>query len=892
MTSGTPGRRLRPTTNARLVRCIEPDAACLGAVANAWAPGPVRRGHPAEERAAEETHTSMTIRHVGPTAFSFSSPNLQHSSSGRILSLARGADSARLYAGTFAGVWRSDDAGRTWRQLTRPQPAPGEFEVPGALFAPFVLDLAVSPLNPDLVLASGSAGQFVVSRDGIYRSVDGGHTWALVLQVVPPSGFVSQIVFAPDDATLVYAAVGTGVAVSRDAGATWRVRPVGGPVFHVAVAAREAQGRRRVYAAGNDRIFVSLDGGTTWRSDAGAATVRAALDEIWNRYVRVPPMAPPTFAGPTAQNSGSGAQILAIEPGNPRGLYLATVSGANGPSYYAPDTPDGTIVNVPPARGAGEASLWYGDFDQFEVSGAAAWVQLPGPPLYFGESTPSGNTYVVAKSTTSGYLLFFSDNSHVHVSAGRPAATASWHRLDGKDVSATRQGGQHGNILFMHVDPHALVLSGDLEMTLRPASGVSFPFDQNSVLDAHVRGTMWMANDGGVVWSEDGGRTWSRAIGLETIDAVNLAGLHGFGGAPALYMGTVDNDDFFTVDGGARWGDPLSACGDCDAWFSDVAQPTRVLEFHPRADRLFLITSPGFPVARYPDARSAPNTRAIPRPRASNASSGFVAQGHRPIVQTLAGEAPLADGDYVFVATNAAGERVLLRTRSIGTITAQAHWDDPLKAQPVGAALPAGASVAQASGGHQAPVFYVADPASGRLWKWEEAGGLWRQIVPGGPPGRTATVARRFFVDPYHPQVIYLLDVSAILVSLDGGESWLQDPSLNEAATAGGRLSLTPSILRDMVFVRGEPFTRFALGNAGVVCTTDGFQWRTVLSSFALPGRPEAAFFDPVSDPADRALYVACEGRGVLRVSPIGAPAVNPPPTFGFLELAAVVADA
>lgn len=620
--------------------------------------------------------------------------------------------------------------------------------------------------------------------------------------------------------------------------------------------------------------------------------MRVALDEIWNRYVRDPPMPPPAFAGATAQSNGSGAQILAIEPGNPRRLYLAAVSGANGRSYYAPDTADGTRVNVPPARGAGEASLWYGDFDQFDATGAAAWVQLPGPPLYFGVSTPSGNTYVVAKPTTSRYLLFFSDNSHVHVSAGRPAATASWHRLDGKDVSATAQAGEHANVLFMHVDPHALVLGGDLEMTLRPASGVSFPFDQNSVLDKHLRGTIWMANDGEVSWSEDGGRTWRRATGLETIDPVNIAGLHGFGSSPALYMGTVDNDDFFTVDGGARWRDPLSACGDCDAWLADVAQPTRVLEFHPRAGQLLVITSPGFPFSRYPDATSLPNTRAVPPPRASNASSGFVVQGHRPIVRTLASEAPLADGDYVFIATSAAGERVLVRTRSISTITAEAHWDDPQKARQVGAPLPAGAIVAQVSGGHRAPVFYVADPANGRLWKWDEDGGLWKQIVPGGPPGRTATFARRFFADPYNPQVVYLLDPSAILVSLDGGESWLQDPSLNEAATAGGRLAMTPSILRDMLFVRGEPFTRFVLGSAGVVGTTDGFEWRTLLSALALPGRPEAGFFDPVSDPSDRALYVACEGRGVLRVGPIPAPVVNPPPTFGFLEFAAVLADA
>lgn len=839
----------------------------------------------------------FTIRHVGPTPATFpgSRLGLMQSPTGRILSLARAAGSARLYAGTFAGLWRSDDAGRTWRQLTRPQPDGVDVEVAGALFAPHVLDLAVSPADPDLVLASGSAGEFADDRDGLYRSVDGGNTWGRVLRVMSGE-LVSQIVFAPDDATLVFAAIGPrGVAVSRNAGATWSVVSVGaGAAWHVAVAAQESKGKRLVYAAGDNRIFVSVDGGNQWQSDRGAAGVRSALDEIWNRYLRIPPEPPPTFARPTAPNSASGPQVLAIEPGNPRRLYLATPTGANGPGYYDPKvSPDGTIRNVPPASGAGEASLWYGDFDAFETTGAAQWSQLPGPALYHGVTTPSGNAFVVAKPTSSGYLLFLSDLSHVHVAAGKPTATSSWHRLDGLDVSAAALAGIKTNTISVHPDPHALVVTEDFDITLKPPSKVRFPYDQNSVLDQFLGGTIWMANDGGVVWSEDGGQNWKPATGLETLDLVNMAGLYGVGSQPALYIGVVDNDDFCSFDGGTRWKDGARNPGDADAWFSDVAQRTRVLEFSPHDNSVDVITSAP-PSSAYPDATDPSRFGSAPPPTASNASSRFVVDGFRPIIQTLSGEAPLADGDYVFSGTRGDGSRVVFRTRAISSITAAADWEDPAKAEQVGPPVPSpAATIIQVGGGHASPVFYLSDgPGGGQLWKLDEPAQRWQRIAPGGPPGLAPDSARRFFVHPYDPQIVYLLDRSSISVSVNGGRSWAPDASLTRVMTADGLLSPTLSVLRDMVFVRDEPSTCFALGNVGVAMTTDGILWRIILSSAALPGRPESAFFDPVSDRSDRALYVACEGRGVLRMSPIPVAERRIPPSLGPFELAAILADA
>jgi len=178
---------------------------------------------------------------------------------------------------------------------------------------------------------------------------------------------------------------------------------------------------------------------------------------------------------------------------------------------------------------------------------------------------------------------------------------------------------------------------------------------------------------------------------------------------------------------------------------------------------------------------------------------------------------------------------------------------------------------------------------SGLLIKWDNSAGIWRTIVPGGPPGRAATGMISFYVNPFHPEIIYLVDKSGIKVSLDGGDNWLPEGRLAQAVTADGKIkSTTPSVISDMIFGRGEESTRFAFGDAGVFFTLNGFDWFTLLDAIAIPGRPESGFFDPISDPFDRAVYVELEGRSVLRIGGVpGPPPFQPPPAFDLLEFAA-----
>lgn len=140
----------------------------------------------------------------------------------------------------------------------------------------------------------------------------------------------------------------------------------------------------------------------SWQADLGASliiqvrdTLEALVKTVEPDYDLLRPLAPRT------NNNQEVAQgrALAAAPDNPQHVYLVTSGGAHGPTYFhrpdnAPHVPDGVSCNFPvdvdgvrTVRGAGEASLWFADYSNFEAAQSARWEPVPGPPVYWGGST-------------------------------------------------------------------------------------------------------------------------------------------------------------------------------------------------------------------------------------------------------------------------------------------------------------------------------------------------------------------------------------------------------------------------------------------------------------------------------------------------------------------------
>jgi hypothetical protein len=239
---------------------------------------------------------------------------------------------------------------------------------------------------------------------------------------------------------------------------------------------------------------------------------------------------------------------------------------------------------------------------------------------------------------------------------------------------------------------------------------------------------------------------------------------------------------------------------------------------------------------------------------------------------------------------------LLVRTQNILDIVSRQEWVTAATGPGQGAnvflqgpPLPRpGLAVVQASGGHAATVFYVS--GDNTLWTWRQSAAGWSQLVPAQPIQGLSVGARfaiRFFVSPYQPNLIYILDIDHVKRSDDGGQTWNVDQSLETQLTwnngnngiaisgAADPLGLGESfdlILTDMQFDPNNPLVRFAIGAGGAFVTIDGLSWTRLLHTGALQGRPSSCYYNWISDPT-ATLYVAFAGRSLVKITGV---VVNP----------------
>lgn len=783
----------------------------------------------------------MQIDDVSPAVSTFhgSLPRTDQSVSGKGLCVAISPDGARAYLGGHSGVWRSDDGGDTW---WHPDWLPGVRGGPTpeqALRMTNVYDLFISPASSDVVLASTGRDRRLTSLAGIYRTENGGLGWRRVHQFTQVSGgttkvgVAGQIFAAPDDPRTIYVAGDLAVARSTNGGLSWtesEPEPGSGGAFHVVAGPMAATGRR-VYAVGR-RVWYSLDGAVTWHTDPA-----------------------PRGLGPVTDTRGSGARALAIHPQQDNVIYLMQ----------------------------DDLTLWKGVYPSAPATGPASWTQLPAPPVAGG--TDSGATFLVPHLTPEGFFsLYASDRRSVHGIGRDPESSIEWSRSEDGHC---------------HFDPHDLVLSADFHPW---GPDVSLP----------TFGRALLINDGGINVSTDGMRTWTNATGLSTLNVANVSVNVGPAGQVAIAIGGGDNYGFSTPDSGATWKTLIYQGGDNDDQFADLRQPNRTVLFAPRSKpangvdgEIYLCSGPG---SAPPDtAVGTSQLQRIPGPppainaddgkpvRGWNVVSFWANYGYRPLVLTPTGAAPRPDGDLVTIRfTGVVGRdpALLLRTTALSSITVDQQWVTSATAEgpgvaafQVGPALPdPRISIVQASGGHDAPTFYVGNQAplprigTGPRGVWKLAPGdtAWRAIVPASR-GTGPSAAVRFFADPYRPAVIYVLSTDGVYLSRDGGSSWHFDTSLIRMVTGAGTYpfdlgdgdvgNAQDAVLRDMTFDPVRPGFVIATGISGVFFTQNGHNWEPLLRSTAMSITPTSLFYDWLS--CERSVYVGTGNRGLLRLHPL-----------------------
>ena len=225
-------------------------------------------------------------------------------------------------------IFRSGDAGSSWRLLPFPRGTPGVFN-----------SVIIHPLEPGHFYAGLDAGDSADS--GVYESFDAGESWQL--QPGMRARRIESLAMLPSDPRVLAAGTSKGVFLSTDGGRNWqRISPAGDVEMQDITAIAFDPGSARTIYAGTPHLpWKTADGGATWRSIHSGL-----IDDSDIFSIRVDPTQPDLLlasacSGIYRSNSAGESwlklqgipgthrrtHIIAQEPGRPEIIYAGTTLG-------------------------------------------------------------------------------------------------------------------------------------------------------------------------------------------------------------------------------------------------------------------------------------------------------------------------------------------------------------------------------------------------------------------------------------------------------------------------------------------------------------------------------------------------------------------------------------
>jgi len=283
---------------------------------------------------SSDTFKGLKLRNLGPALMS-----------GRIADIAIDPDHPATWyvAVGSGGVWKTENAGTTWKPLFDKQSA---YSI-GAV--------TIDPSHHNIIwVGTGEnvGGRHVGFGDGVYRSADGGASWKNL--GLKHSEHISKIIVSPKDSDTVWVAAqgplwskggDRGLFLTHDGGTRWK-QVLGDDqwtgVTDVAMDPRDPdvlyaatwQHQRSIaaYMGGgpNTAIYRSTDGGKHW------AKLKKGLPEgnMGKIGLAISPQKPDVVYADIELNRRKGGLYKSTDRGNSWKKQSDTVSGATGPHYY------------------------------------------------------------------------------------------------------------------------------------------------------------------------------------------------------------------------------------------------------------------------------------------------------------------------------------------------------------------------------------------------------------------------------------------------------------------------------------------------------------------------------------------------------------------------------
>lgn len=498
-----------------------------------------------------------------------------------------------LYAAVgLAGLYKSTDGGSTW--------AWSGAGLGGWNFQVVVVD----PANPDtLYVASGETDS---TAEVVFRSTDGGAHWTQVLEIDAEPLGIRGLAVADG---VVYAQTFTRVFRSLDAGATWTQVFANGLLEDLDI---DPQAPQTAYLATSSGLLKTTDAGASWQSTPSPAPVYS---------VAVAPSRPSTVYLATAQDlyrsDDAGAtwtkggtrseriEELAVDPQDPLTVYsfgsTLLVSGDGGESWLRSE------------RG------------------------LPHP----GGAVTIFTLAIRPDRPNSVYAGLFHSGVYVTQTPQR------WRPAQQNGLAARRfewiKAHPRVSSTLYALDAEGLWRSLDRGATWAPFARAVLPVGVNDLtFDARRPGRLYAATDEGIFLSADSGASWAplgRRIGARHLVLVNDQTLVVAGTSPGLFRST---------DGGRNWDEVL-----------DDSVPPPDNDFYAGRYVLWLQSDPAAPRTIY--ARAADyivhhGSGSSYFVRSTDGGATWKALRYFPVVETVPGQPRTlyaADGTHVFRSRNA-----------------------------------------------------------------------------------------------------------------------------------------------------------------------------------------------------------------------------------------------
>lgn len=422
------------------------------------------------------------------------------------------SDSKVMIAGTLNGIFRSQDAGKSWNLISPPD----SNEIHN------FQSVAVAPDNPQVIYG----GTWHLP----WKTLDGGASWSNIKTGIIDDSDVFSIIVDPQNSKVVYASACSGIYKSEDAAGHFRkVQGIPSTARRTRVLKQDPEHLNIVFAGTTEGLFRTNDSGTNWKRTTGPEVIvnDVFIDTTNTQHV----LLATERGGVLVSEDGGDSFVPANEGFSTRQISAFLVDAARPGLMYV------GVVND---------KEWGGVF--LSRDGGLSWYQrsegLRGRDVFSMAQAPDGT---LVAGTSHGIFryedIFWTRSMDAGMMGGTPSRPAA--RTAPKRAAAPVKRTAHGKkVVARKADPAPYVAPAPVPA----ADGVgSFDGIVHSIVT--TGGKMFAASSRGLLVSSTSGRSWTAVPAMGGDEWRFLAT------DKRIVVAASLDKMMFSVDSGTTWAD-------------------------------------------------------------------------------------------------------------------------------------------------------------------------------------------------------------------------------------------------------------------------------------------------------------------------------------------------